>query len=1016
MSSKFKPAGLATFSTPGFRKKPRQSASSDAIDISNDSISAPLKRTSSDSRLPVDVQPSPKRRKADKENHFNVHPTANDKAKGKARAVEEASAFPTQFPDLESKSDKELAGLLAANHAYAMQNMEALLAGATGGQATPVDVFSLNAHKSFLAARVAAIQQAMHRRQSRQGPPPPSPKPAAVHRSDPPAHTQRSNIPLEATPMITEPRAMTSYAETSTRFATTSVSYSGPSAGPSRTFVQETTMSSSTNTIDIDDDDADLWGNVEDHDWSRVADEREEPASPYTEEIMRTLRSTFKLDKFRPNQSKAIHATMAGKDVFVLMPTGGGKSLCYQLPAVCCSGKTKGVTVVVSPLLSLINDQVKALRNKGIMAEKLTSETSETETKAINSRLYSNSKPPLLYVAPERIQISTSLKNMLANLYRRNELARFVIDEAHCISTWGQDFRDSYQELDKLREEYPDVPIIALTATADLVTKSDIISRLRLRDPLVLSQSFDRPNLFYRIQTKSTVDEMVQFIKTNHPNKTGVIYRTGRDKCEKLAEQLRARGLRAKHFHARLDKAEKELVQDEWMNNDIQIVVATIAFGMGIDKQDVRFVIHYELPKSLDGYYQETGRAGRDGKHSDCILHYSFADVKTIKQMIRSDKDGKATPETIKKGMEAVDAVVRYCDNRTTCRRTLVLQHFGETKAGCNNMCDNCVDKGTMLVRDLTPEAQQVITLVETLVSGQENVTFEHCRQIYKGSNIANIRNKQHDRLAAFGAGKTLPKELFDLLFHTCLAQEALVEETILANNQWHHKYLRLGRNAEAFLRGEKEMVVSYKPATPKTSKGKASKRGPNAPAITHEPLEAEPHAPLYDEDDEDEIECSPVKPAVRSVVSEVEVISDSEDDKRKSKPKQKATASTSTPVRRPTTLFGELVNHRASLLKKHPSLSADEILDDDALQRLSSAPPQGEALQSAFQAFGADAEEAKEEAAKRFKRFGQGFLEICLGRTCSGNASLHEQFAFKPTSASTPNPGVRKYKFKPAK
>ncbi|KAJ7231453.1 ATP-dependent DNA helicase [Mycena haematopus] len=520
----------------------------------------------------------------------------------------------------------------------------------------------------------------------------------------------------------------------------------------------------------------------------------QELTGPYAAEIKSHLNSTFGLKEFRLNQFEAINATMAGRDVFVLMPTGGGKSLCFQLPAVCRGGKTKGVTVVVSPLLALMHDQVNGLKEKGIDAVLLTSSTPETEARHIQKRLYSREKPMLLYLTPERLKVSENTKSMLSQLYRSKELARFVIDEAHCISTWGQDFRDAYQNLHTLREDFPDVPIMALTATADQKTVDDILDRLGLKEPAVFTQSFNRANLNYVVTPKVSIDQMVSFIKESHPNQTGVIYRTGRDKCEKLAHDLRLKGLKADHFHARMENEDKARVQSDWKTGKSHIIVATIAFGMGIDKANVRFVIHFDLPKNMDGYYQETGRAGRDGLPADCILYYSYRDLLPILKMIRDTRDQNTTPASIERQEQAVRAVVRYCENESVCRRTQILQHFGEKfdKKDCHGRCNNCASESSLVTHDFTKEAKIVLSLVQSLERGQENVTVDQCRNIFRGSNISSVRAKGHDQHPHFGAGKEMPKDLVELLFNRLLFLDALGEKSVRTTAQWHVQYLKV--------------------------------------------------------------------------------------------------------------------------------------------------------------------------------------------------------------------------------
>ncbi|KAJ7070337.1 P-loop containing nucleoside triphosphate hydrolase protein [Mycena belliarum] len=666
-----------------------------------------------------------------------------------------------------------------------------------------------------------------------------------------------------------------------------------------------------------------------------------ELTGPYAQEIKQNLKGIFALDKFRPNQFEAIDATMAGRDVFVLMPTGGGKSLCYQLPAVCRSGKTKGVTVVVSPLLALMHDQVNGLRAKNVDAVLLTSNTRDEEAQEIRSRLYSNSKPTLLYVTPERLKVSTNLKNMLSHLYRGQELARFVIDEAHCISTWGQDFREAYQELHTLRDDFPDVPIMALTATADRKTIDDIMHRLQLRTPAVFQQSFNRTNLNYNVKPKRSVDEMVAFIKQSHRNETGIIYRTGRDKCEKLAAQLRQKGLSAKHYHAKLDPTDKETVQAEWQSGECQIIVATIAFGMGIDKPDVRFVIHFDLPKNMDGhvifpYYQETGRAGRDGLPADCVLYYAYRDLQPILKMIRDSRDPNTTKASIERQEQAVRAVVQYCENESVCRRIQILQHFGEKfdKKDCRGRCNNCASEGLLVTQDFTNEAKSVLTLVQSLEHGKENVTVDHCRNIFKGANVSAVRDKRHDHHPNFGAGRDMPKELVELLFNKLLYLDALMELSTQTNSKWHQQYLKLGSCAHEFLAGRRTLQLSYRPKTPKPGgRAKATKLQKPPPERSPEP---ERPQPLYADDSMDEIECSPKKAAYKAPHQGpvVEVISDSEDDapqRRKHEPEK---------------LYQTLVAHRQTILDKNPSLVESDVMDTELLELLSIASPQGKSRQ----------------------------------------------------------------------
>ncbi|KAI3604779.1 atp-dependent helicase [Moniliophthora roreri] len=534
---------------------------------------------------------------------------------------------------------------------------------------------------------------------------------------------------------------------------------------------------------------------------------------PLYPEIMKTLREVFKLQTFRRNQLEAILATMAGKDVFVLMPTGGGKSLCYQLPAVCNGGKSNGITVVISPLKSLMSNQVAALEEKGIDVVVWNSES--TDVGAILKRLRGRQKPSLLYVSPEKLKESGSLRGILADWHHAGEVARFVIDEAHCISTWGQDFREAYQGLGRLRIEYPSVPIMALTATANKLMVDDITKQLKLKDWAFFTQSFNRPNLKYMIYDKKgkVVDDIYAFITKYHANQTGVVYCIGRDKCEKVAEQFRKKGLTARHYHAVMDPAEKEEALKEWQTNKVRIIVATIAFGMGIDKPDVRFVIHHDLPKSLDGYYQETGRAGRDGKPANCVLYYSYRDFRTIVRMINSPNNNQPLPpESIKRQEAQARNVVEYVLNKSDCRRVQLLQFFDERfdHRDCQRHCDNCMQDGETVEQDLTNEAQDVLKLMQEL--SQQKVTIDHCRAVFKGANTEAIRTKGHNSLSLYGAGKHLPNDLLEQLFKRLLFLEAIEEVSVMGNAGFHTYYLQIGRHSVDVLNGSMDVILRYRP------------------------------------------------------------------------------------------------------------------------------------------------------------------------------------------------------------
>lgn len=530
----------------------------------------------------------------------------------------------------------------------------------------------------------------------------------------------------------------------------------------------------------------------------------------FIDDVYTVLNKVFKLEGFRQNQLEAITSTLSGKDVFVLMPTGGGKSLCYQLPALIKSGKTRGVTIVVSPLISLMQDQVQHLLAKDIKAGMISSKGTHEEKKATMD-LFRNCLLDLVYLSPEMINSSQQIQRIITTLYNNNQLARVVVDEAHCVSSWGHDFRPDYKGMNIFKRNYPRVPVMALTATANDKVRMDIIHHLQMDNPKFLKQSFNRTNLFYEIKWKSAnfLESIKNYIQNNYKGKTGIIYCHSKHSCEQTSQKLNDWGIKSAFYHAGMAPNDRFQIQTLWQQNKLQLICATIAFGMGIDKPDVRFVIHLFLPRTLEGYYQETGRAGRDGKPSECIMLYSYKDARLLQSMIQRDEE--LDREGKESHLAKLRQVVQYCENTTDCRRKQVLHYFNELfdPLNCKKQCDNCKNSSSTksVERDVTHQCRDILNMVQ-LMEG-DKVTVLHCQDVYKGSSHSKIMKMGHNTNPFHGKGKDLDKTDVERIFFYLLSEDCLKEYQIMKGG-FASSYVRLGALASLVTRGSKKIKISF--------------------------------------------------------------------------------------------------------------------------------------------------------------------------------------------------------------
>jgi ATP-dependent DNA helicase RecQ len=523
------------------------------------------------------------------------------------------------------------------------------------------------------------------------------------------------------------------------------------------------------------------------------------------------LTEVFGYAAFRGQQAAIVDHVIADGDALVLMPTGGGKSLCYQVPAIARHRAGRGVSVVVSPLIALMHDQVGALEEAGVHAAFLNSTLTSEEAARVEREMMSG-RLVLLYAAPERVTTPRFLAQ-LDSLHERGLLSLFAIDEAHCVSQWGHDFREDYLALNVLHERYADVPRIALTATADELTRADILLRLQLQDARIFISSFDRPNIRYRVVEKDNARaQLLRFVRDEHEGDAGIVYCQSRRKVEETAAWLNAEGITALPYHAGLDAGVRKTHQDRFLREDGVAMVATIAFGMGIDKPDVRFVAHLDLPKNIESYYQETGRAGRDGLPADAWMAYGLADVVNQRRMIEESPAAEAFKRGQRGKLDALLALAEAHD----CRRVRLLAYFGEDSPPCNpgyqNVCDNCLRAPATW--DATEAARKALSCIYRFHQhGGQRFGAGHLIDVLRGKATDKVAQHHHERLSTYGIGADVSETQWRAVLRQLIALGHL-------RTEGEYNTLEPTPSARDVLRGKVTLLLREAVATPKRGKG----------------------------------------------------------------------------------------------------------------------------------------------------------------------------------------------------